>query len=156
MVPDALPAQVELAAPALEIACEVGETEIAFGFDPVHYRVRGFDATATGMLKVNVLASAGECFHVDTFDLYHAKARTTYFARVAAKLRVKEEMVKVDLGRVLLKPEMLQTSSALGVAHHEMSVEDRRAALDLLCAPDLLVHYRSIGATSHWKALLAP
>lgn len=53
----------------------MGETEIVFGFDSVRYRVRGFDATATGMLNVNVLASAGECFHVDTFDLYHAKGK---------------------------------------------------------------------------------
>lgn len=64
--------------------------------------------------------------------------------------------MKADLGRVLLKPEMQQTSSALAVAHHEMSAEDRRAALDLLCAPDLLGHYRSIGATPQWKAFLAP
>jgi DNA primase catalytic core len=138
----ALPASVEPCAPALEIACEVGESEIVFPMGAVRYRVRGFDAKAAGVLKVNVLASVangvGEAFHVDTLDLYHAKARANYIARVAAELRVQEGTVKADLGRMLLKLEMLQAQADLSVAHHEMDADDRRAALDLLRSPDLL------------------
>jgi DNA primase catalytic core len=95
-------AAAEALAPSLDIACEVSDAEIVFTFGAVRYRVRGFDAKATataGALKVNVLASAGELFHVDTFDLYHAKARASYIARAAAELRVKEETVKADRHR---------------------------------------------------------
>ncbi|SAK88267.1 DNA primase [Caballeronia calidae] len=121
-----------------DIACEVSESEIVFTFGVVRYRVRGFDAKASGALKVNVLASSGEWFHVDTLDLYHAKARANYIARAAAELRVKEDAVKADLGRVLLKLEMLQVQGDAPVSSQDMSAEDKRAALDLLSVPDLL------------------
>ncbi|MFL9911149.1 CHC2 zinc finger domain-containing protein [Paraburkholderia sp. RL17-337-BIB-A] len=138
-----LPAAAEAVAPSSDIACEVSDTEIVFPFGVVRYRVRGFDAKATataGALKVNVLASAGEQFHVDTFDLYHAKARASYIARAAAELRVKEETVKADLGRLLLKLEMLQAAVDVPVSSAEtMTVDEKRAALDLLRTPDLLV-----------------
>jgi DNA primase len=135
----ALPASVEPAAPALDLACEVSDAEIVFVFGAVRYRVRGFDAKAAGVLKVNVLASVGDLFHVDTFDLYHAKARASYIARVAAELRLKEETVKADLGRMLLKLEMLQAAVEVPVASAEsMNADDKRAALDLLRTPDLL------------------
>jgi DNA primase catalytic core len=136
--PVALPAAVEPVVPSLEVACEVSESEIVFTMGAVRYRVRGFDAKAAGMLKVNVLASSGEWFHVDTLDLYQAKARANYIARAAAELRVKEETVKADVGRMLLKLEMLQAAAEVSVAHHEMSADDRRAALDLLRSPELL------------------
>ncbi|MFL9911154.1 CHC2 zinc finger domain-containing protein [Paraburkholderia sp. RL17-337-BIB-A] len=133
-----LPASVEPAAPSLNIECEVSDAEIVFTFGAVRYRVRGFDAKATGVLKVNVLASSGEWSHVDTFDLYHAKARANYIARAAAELRLKEETVKADLGRMLLKLEMLQATADAPVAGAQMSADDERAALDLLHSPDLL------------------
>jgi hypothetical protein len=56
----ALAASVEPAAPALAIECEVSGSEVVFTLGTVRYRVRGFDAKAAGVLKVNVLASTGE------------------------------------------------------------------------------------------------
>jgi hypothetical protein len=53
-------------------------------------------------------------------------------------LRVKEETVKAELGRVLLKLEMLQAQADAPVSSQDMSAEDKRAALDLLNTPDLL------------------
>ena len=134
----ALPASAEPTAPSLEIPCDVSEAQIVFSFGAVRYRVRGFDAKATGVLKVNVLASAGDQFHVDTLDLYNAKARANYIARAAAELRIKEEAIKADLGRVLLKLEMLQAAMDVPTAGVQMSAEDERAALELLGAPNLL------------------
>ena len=40
---------------------------------------------APEVLKVNLLASSGERFHVDTFDLYAAKARLTFIKLAAAE-----------------------------------------------------------------------
>ncbi|EIF35337.1 DNA primase [Burkholderia sp. Ch1-1] len=136
-----LPASVEPAAPAFDIPCEVSGSEIVFALDPVRYRVRGFDARAkatAGVLKVNVLASVGERFHVDTFDLYHAKARANYIARAAAELRLTDDVVKADLGRVLLKLEMLQAAADAPAAGAQMTADEERAALELLRTPALL------------------
>lgn len=136
-----LPASVEPAAPAFDIPCEVSGSEIVFALDPVRYRVRGFDARAkatAGVLKVNVLASVGERFHVDTFDLYHAKARANYIARAAAELRLTDDVVKADLGRVLLKLEMLQAAADAPAAGAQMRADEERAALELLRTPALL------------------
>ncbi|QIE27538.1 CHC2 zinc finger domain-containing protein [Caballeronia sp. SBC2] len=131
-------ASVAPAAPALALECVVSDAEIVFTLGAVRYRVRGFDAKAAGLLKVNVLASCREWFHVDTFDLYHAKARANYVARAAAELRLKEETVKADLGRMLLKLEMLQGAAAAPATGVQMSAADERAALGLLREPELL------------------
>jgi DNA primase catalytic core len=132
------PANVEPTAPSLEIPCEVSDAEIVFALSTVRYRVRGFDAKATGMLKVNVLASVNEWFHVDTLDLYNAKARANYIARAAFELKLKEEIVKADLGRVLLKLEMLQAAADTPTASTQMTADDERTALELLRTPNLL------------------
>ena len=55
-----------------------------------------------------MLASQGERFHVDTLDLYSAKARHSYLAQAAIELRLADEILKADLGRVLLKLGELQ------------------------------------------------
>ncbi|MBK7000495.1 MAG: hypothetical protein IPH35_11175 [Rhodoferax sp.] len=60
------------------------------------------------VLKVNVLVAAAENFHVDSFDLYAARARAAYPAQAAAELGVSVDLLKSDLGRVLLKLEALQ------------------------------------------------
>ncbi|MFL9906668.1 CHC2 zinc finger domain-containing protein [Paraburkholderia sp. RL17-337-BIB-A] len=136
-----LSASVEPATPAFDIPCEVSAAEIVFTLDPVRYRVRGFDARAkatAGVLKVNVLASVGERFHVDTFDLYHAKARANYIARAAAELRLTDDVVKADLGRVLLKLEMLQAAADAPAAGAQMTADEEREALELLRTPALL------------------
>lgn len=64
-------------------------------------------------MKVNLLVSGsafegGETVHVDTFDLYQARPRSVFIKQAASELGVKEEVIKHDLGRVLLKLESLQ------------------------------------------------
>ena len=64
------------------------------------------------LLQVNVLVSARTCaasgFHVDTLDLYAARQRAAFTKQAAEELGVKEEVIRRDLGRVLLKLEELQ------------------------------------------------
>jgi hypothetical protein len=59
-------------------------------------------------------------------------------ARAAVELRLKEETAKADLGRMLLKLEMLQGQAAAPAAGVQMSAADERAVLELLREPDLL------------------
>ena len=50
------------------------------------YRVRGLGKNlSVDVLKVNLMVAQGEAFHVDTLDLYAAKARAAYVSQAAAE-----------------------------------------------------------------------
>jgi DNA primase catalytic core len=104
-----LPASVLPASLAAEPDAEVNARDITISFAERRYRVRGFDRNlAVDVMKVNLLARCADVFHVDTFDLYSAKARGNFIQMAAGELRLKPEIVKADLGKVLLKLESLQ------------------------------------------------
>jgi DNA primase len=131
--------------PAFTIDADVKDNEVVLVLGERRYRVRGLSKNlAYDVLKVNVLASNGDAFHVDTFDLYNARARASYIAQAAVELRIAEDVLKVDLGRVLLKLEALQEAqiqAALQPKEPEavaMEPHEREAALALLRDPDLL------------------
>ncbi len=147
------PAPVPAPAPNADAAApaEIGEDEavICFGSDPNtrRWRVRGLAKNlSTATLKVNVLVSKGakaEAFHVDTLDLYAARARAHYIAQAAKELAVREDVIKLDLGRLLLQLETLQTQrqqAALNTqpAPPKMTEAEAAEALALLKTPDLM------------------
>ena len=124
---------------ANEITLHFGEGEKAR-----RWRVRGLAKNlAYEVLKVNVLVAQAENFHVDTFDLYAARARAAYLTQAAAELGAAEDVLKADLGRVLLKLEALQEQAIQAAltpkatAQPTMNADEHLAALDLLHAPDL-------------------
>ena len=70
------------------------------------YRVRGLAKNLSHeLLKVNVLVAGEDAFHVDTLDLYSARQRAAFTKQASEELSVKEEVLRRDLGRVLLKLE---------------------------------------------------
>jgi len=120
-----------------------GEVVIELG--DRRYRVRGLGKNLSfEQMKVNVLAGRGATFHVDTFDMYAARARAVFIAAAAGELGVEEATIKKDLGKVLLKLEELQekvVAEALKPKENkpiEVGEAARAEALDLLKAPDLL------------------
>ncbi|HTP26250.1 MAG TPA: toprim domain-containing protein, partial [Anaeromyxobacteraceae bacterium] len=124
---------------------EVRNGEVTFTFGDRRYRVRGLERnTSFDLMKVNVLASRAEHFHLDTFDLYSAKARGAFTAQAAAELLTTEEVIKVDLGRVLMKLEAIQETHVEALLKPkvptpaEVSDDLRREALAFLRSPDLL------------------
>ena len=174
-----LPARVVAPAPQLDLACEVSEQEVVLHFgdgeERRRWRVRGLPKNlAIGVLKVNVLVASAPVevastgvpsivpsagpgpFHVDTLDLYAARARAVFVQQAANELKMPEAPLKTDLGRVLLKLEALQDErlrEALEpkeVGLPQMSEAEREAALTLLRAPDLqgriLADFEACGA----------
>lgn len=140
-----LPASPLPPAPAPDIEAQVSDSEVVIPLGDRRYRIRGLSKNlGVELLKVNVLVSRGEAFYVDTLDLYAAKQRSSYITHAAIELQVKEDILKTDLGRVLLKLEALQEAaltSALQPAAPvlpPMSDAERAAALDLLRSPDLI------------------
>jgi DNA primase catalytic core len=147
--PDPLSAQRIPPGPK-EIPAEVSDEEIALTFGDRRYRVRGLARNMSyEVLKVNLLASReapeelGALLHVDTFDLYSARHRTAFIKQAGLELGVKEEVIKHDLGAVLLKLEALQEerisqAQAPKTIGPSMSEEEEAEALALLKSPDLM------------------
>lgn len=147
------PARLTLPAPALAIpplpsaqpiSAEVKNNEVLLSFGQRQYRVRGMERNQTDdVLKVNVRVSAKGAFHVDTFDLYNARARQSFITQAAIELGESESMIKADMGHVLAKLEALQKEPTDKPASAEpeiapMEAAEREAAMALLTAPDLL------------------
>ncbi len=149
LLSEALPASPVPPAPAAGIDAAVSDTEIVltFGADAEarRYRVRGL-AKNLGyeLLKVNLLAARGEAFYVDTLDLYSAKQRQSYITQAAIELQLKDDVIKADLGRVLLKLEALQEQNIRKAVEPKAPADvvipeaERQAALELLQSPDLI------------------
>ena len=74
-------------------------------------------------MKVNVLARKGEAFFVDTLDIYAARGRNAFIKEASRELALEEEIIKRDLGKVLLKLEELQDSFA--IANHRIQERSR-------------------------------
>jgi DNA primase len=122
--------------------------EASWRFGERAWRVRGLDKAASfESLRVNVMVSApddhgGVRFHVDTADLYSARARAGFVAAAAAELGAEPEVVKRDLGRVLLGCERLADRAVTAAqappeGPPPMTAERRERALELLLDPDL-------------------
>lgn len=140
-----LPASPVPPAPAAEIEAEVRDTEIVLTFADRRYRVRGLAKNLSyELLKVNLLAAHADKFHVDTLDLYSAKQRQSYVTQAAIELQLREDVIKADLGRVLLKLEALQEHNIRRTLQPKVpeavaiSEAEREAALALLKSPDLI------------------
>ncbi|MEW6747817.1 MAG: CHC2 zinc finger domain-containing protein [Planctomycetota bacterium] len=114
------------------------------------WRIRGLEKNLSfEVLKVNVLVAresehtAGGAFHVDTLDLYSARHRAAFVKQAACELALEEEVVKKDLGRVLLALEAVQEEE---IRKHlepeakviELTETEKQAALELLRDPKLL------------------
>jgi hypothetical protein len=95
------------------------------------------------LMRVNVLVARGEAFHVDTLDLYSARQRGVFTKQTAEELKIKEDVIKRELGRVMLKLEELQDDMIRKALEPEeetvnLTPEEKAAALELLQDPKLL------------------
>ncbi|MGH9118448.1 MAG: toprim domain-containing protein [Acidimicrobiales bacterium] len=136
--------------PALpdDVAPVVDGDELRVVLGDRRWRVRGLSKVSSfDLLRVNVLVARhdglGDRFHVDTLDLYSARARTVFVKQAAEELHAGEEIVKHDLGRVLLAcegvaDEVVRSAQAPTEAPVVLSEAEQAAALELLRAPDLV------------------
>jgi DNA primase len=150
----ALPASVVPEAPRVALPAHMktlgAEREYELTFADRRYRVRGLEKNASfECLRVNVLASRaaldalGEAVHVDTLDLYQARHRQAFIKAAAVELGVSEEIIKADLGKLLLaleaeQEQLLRAAQAPTSSLVKMDEPDREAALGLLRDPELL------------------
>ena len=125
-------------------AVSVDDRELTISFGERRWRVRGLaKVTSFDLLRVNVLVAVSDRFHVDTLDLYSARARAAFCQMAAAELQLDEGVIKRDLGRVLLACET-HAEDVIAGAQTPKTIEvtltdpERESALSLLRDPDLV------------------
>ncbi len=130
--------------------------EVHLTFDTRHYRVRGLPRNLSpSQLRVNILVRRDELVHLDTLDLCIAKSRASFIKAAASELYTDEQVIKREVGRLLLHLEELQQQQIEAAtrpsqpAEVELSESQRRAALALLSDPQLtdriLADYETCG-----------
>ncbi|MGH2872297.1 MAG: DNA primase, partial [Solirubrobacteraceae bacterium] len=131
--------------PSVQLAGE----ELHVQVDDRRWRIRGLGkVTSFEVLRLNVLVAVederhGHLFHVDTFDLYSARARGVFCRQAAEILGLAEEVIVRDLGRVLMiseekAEEAIRQAQAPEEQAVALSAAERAAALGLLQDPDLV------------------
>ena len=144
--------------PKDDAGCTADEQQLVVAFGERRYRVRGLPKQLTEALKVNVLvtcsgaqdltpAAAAEAgLHVDTLDLYQAKARAAFAKLASLELSVEESVIQHDLGRLLLKLEQVIDERARAAERPSvaplpaMSADEAAAALAFLRDEKLIEH----------------
>lgn len=125
------------------IPCEVKGEDVHITLGDRGYRIRGlYKNTSFEVLKVNLRVTFGPRYYIDSLDLYNAKARETFISHAAMELELKAEILKRDLGRVLLKLEGMQEAHIHAAQKPKeeipaLSEGEREEALAYLRAPDL-------------------
>ena len=142
---DAVPSPV----PPLPVAgprAEVQGEDVVMVLGDRRYRVRGLKKNLAFdvMLKVNVMVSKGEAFHVDTLDLYSVRARGSFITQASSELSIHEDIIRHDLGSLLRELEALQERAVAETLTPKTGItiapEESEEALMLLKDPKLLEH----------------
>ena len=133
-----------LPAKATESALVVGDDDVRFTRGPRSYRVRGLARNLSAeSLKVTLRVSAGEHLHVDTLDLYQARARGSFVKAVSLELGTTESVIAGDVAALMLALEPLQEQAIRGALQPEtteappLSEADEAAGIALLRDPSL-------------------
>jgi hypothetical protein len=140
----ALSAPLQPAIPP-EAAQVIGPDDVRFTRGPRSYRVRGLTRNLSAeSLKVTLRVSSGDHLHLDTLDLYQARARAAFAKAAGLALGVAEETVHADLSALVLALEPLQEAAIRGALQPDaskdvptLSAADEAAGLALLRDPDL-------------------
>lgn len=127
---------------AADLEVEKNDIEILITLGDRVYRVRGLDKnTGVDQLKIQLLVRKDDVFHMDKLDLYSSKQRQVFINQACVELGVKDEIIKKDLGKVLLALEEQQQKEQADNNKNntiEIDSEARQAALELLHDKHLL------------------
>ena len=128
-----------------DLSIEVDEHEVDIQIGTRTYRVRGMNKNMSyEQLKINLLVSCDSKYYIDVIDLYHAKARASYIKMASVELGMESSIIKKDLGKILMRLELLQEEQILAVHNKQettlptLTELEYQDAMELLKAPNLL------------------
>jgi DNA primase catalytic core len=147
--PDAAKEEKPPPAPAMPPPPTLEQRGDAWFFDVEgrEYRVSGLEKTlGTDALKVALRLRQGERFHLDQVDLSRDAERRRFIERAAEETGLTNDLLKRDIGRLLLAVEQAQAELAKpaenAAAVVTLSPEERDAALKWLREPNLIGRLR--------------
>ena len=124
---------------------EISDHEVQIAFGCRKYRIRGLAKNMSyEQLKLNIHVIKNDKYYIDTFDLYHARSRTTYIKQASIELGHAINVIKKDLGKILIKLEELQEQqikSTLSINKNPqptLTETQYSQAMELLKDPNLL------------------
>lgn len=123
------------------IPIEVRDNDIYLTLGDRNYRIKGFDQNShSDQLKINLMITKGETIHLDKLDLYSSKQRQVFINQASVECSIEPDVIKADLGKVLLQLEQLQQTQLeeTPTEINPLSTAERDAALSLLKDKDLL------------------
>ncbi len=128
--------------PAAAIILETREEGLFLNLGERTYRVRGLDNNANSEhLKIQLLVQCGDAFFIDKLDLYSSKQRQVFINQACIELGVSDDVIKKDLGKLLLalEQEQLKKSEDKNLLSSEQALtrEECEVALNLLCDKNL-------------------
>jgi DNA primase len=111
------------------------------------YRVAGLERTlGTDALKIALRLRHGEHFHLDQIDITRDSERRRFIERAAEETGLTAELLKRDLGKLLLAVEQAQMEllkpQEATAPQVTLTPEEREQALAWLSAPDLIGRLR--------------
>jgi DNA primase catalytic core len=112
------------------------------------YRVSGLEKTlGTDALKIALRLRHGERFHLDSVDLCRDMERRRFIERAAEETGLTADLLKRDMGKLLLaveqaQNELLKPAERVAPAV-TLSLEERDAALKWLREPELIARLRA-------------
>jgi DNA primase catalytic core len=117
----------------------------SFDLGPRLYRIGGLEKNnSLDVLRISLRIRHGDEMHTDAIDLLKDADRRRFIERAAEETRLDRELIKRDLGKLLLALEQAQEERILSPndsmtndAKH-LSGPERSEALELLQAPDLV------------------
>ena len=143
------PAETPASVVAVEPDAVLDGQAMRVSFGERAWRVRGLENNRSfDVLKVQVTVSVpaverGAGFHMDSFDLYSARARASFVRDAADEVGVEDKILKRDLGRVLMAAEALVEEAIRRAQEPDdttvvLDADERAAALELLQDPKLV------------------
>jgi DNA primase catalytic core len=126
----------------------------SFELGPRRYRIGGLEKNnSLDVLRISLRLRHAEDpvdagafrFHTDALDLLKDADRRRFIERAAEETRLDRELIKRDLGKLLLALEQAQEERILSPGtgeqatdNRQLTTDERREALELLQAPDLV------------------
>ena len=129
---------------ALTPGCTVSETEIGLLItcQDRQYRIRGISLHNLERLRINIRATYGDKYHIDTLDLYQSKSRHYLVTQLAKLFNIDPVIIDSDLLFIINQIEAYQAKQQTEMKPekkvYQMTKEEEVEAVTLLKSPDLL------------------
>ena len=135
---------IESESQSLAPGCFVEETEIGLLItrETRQYRIRGINSHSLERLRVNIRATCGEKYHIDTIDLYQSRSRHYLTSQLAKLFNLEAAAIDSDLlfiiNQIEAQQAKQQTEADTAKKPYQMTKEEETEALKILTSSNLL------------------